>query len=379
MKREEFLKQLEQLLDGISEEEKADALAFYRSYFEDAGEENEESVIAELESPEKVAQSIKKNLGMEKENGSYGMPADQNPEWNKNDDDMFVKSEEAPKEKKGGWSAAAIVLVVLTSPLWLTLLLVVASLLLAVVAILFGIAVAVVAVMASLVFAGFLLIGFGFSTLFTGGVAVGLGLTGAGLLVLGLGILAVLLVVWVSGVFLPWAVRGSIGLCKKPFEKKKKWGGSMKKFTKIMLIIAVSLLGAGLIFCGVSTAMGASVWRMAKNGELRYGNWHIGPVGLYYSSADGDDEEDDDIDDFDEDDDDSDDDDSDDDDSDDDDSDDDDMITDISEYGVFLLRYLQVEQTAALMSLPFEISSWILMQRKLQSKNRMTVRRSAPY
>ena len=150
MKREEFLKQLEQLLDGISEEEKADALAFYRSYFEDAGEENEESVIAELESPEKVAQSIKKNLGMEKENGSYGMPADQNPEWNKNDDDMFVKSEEVPKEKKGGWSAAAIVVVVLTSPFWLTLLLVVASLLLAVVATLFGIAVAVVAVMASL-------------------------------------------------------------------------------------------------------------------------------------------------------------------------------------------------------------------------------------
>ena len=201
MKREEFLKQLEQLLDGISEEEKADALAFYRSYFEDAGEENEESVIAELESPEKVAQSIKKNLGMEKENGSYGMPADQNPEWNKNDD-MFVKSEEVPKEKKGGWSAAAIVVVVLTSPFWLTLLLVVAS----------------------LVFAGFLLIGFGFSTLFTGGVAVGLGLTGAGLLVLGLGILAVLLVVWVSGVFLPWAVRGIIGLCKKPFEKKKESG-----------------------------------------------------------------------------------------------------------------------------------------------------------
>ena len=90
--------------------------------------------------------------------------------------------------------------------------------------ILFGIAVAVVAVMASLVFAGFLLIGFGCSTLFTGGVAVGLGLTGAGLLVLGLGILAVLLVVWVSGVFLPWAVRGIIGLCKKPFEKKKESG-----------------------------------------------------------------------------------------------------------------------------------------------------------
>ena len=107
---------------------------------------------------------------------------------------------------------------------------------------------------------------------------------------------------------------------------------------------------------------------MAKNGELRYGNWHIGPVGLYYSSADGDDEEDDDMDDFDEDDD----------DSDDDDSDDDDMITDIGDME-FSTGYLQVEQTAALMSLPFEISSWILTQQKLQSKNRMTVRRSALY
>lgn len=62
----------------------------------------------------------------------------------------------------------------------------------------------------------------------------------------------------------------------------------MKKFTKITLIIAAVLLGAGLLFCGISTAMGASVWRMARNGELRYGNWHVGPDGLYYSSADED-------------------------------------------------------------------------------------------
>ena len=65
-----------------------------------------------------------------------------------------------------------------------------------------------------------------------------------------------------------------------------------------MLIIAAALLGAGVIFCGISAAMGASVWRMARNGELRYGNWHVGPDGLYYSSAD----KDDDLDDFDDDD-----------------------------------------------------------------------------
>ena len=62
MNKEEFLKRLEQLLSDISEEERADALAFYRSYFEDAGIGNEASILEELESPEKVAEVIKKDL-----------------------------------------------------------------------------------------------------------------------------------------------------------------------------------------------------------------------------------------------------------------------------------------------------------------------------
>ncbi len=64
MRKEEFLQQLEQLLSGISEEERKEAMAFYRSYFEDAGAENEASILEELESPQKVAQSILKDLGM---------------------------------------------------------------------------------------------------------------------------------------------------------------------------------------------------------------------------------------------------------------------------------------------------------------------------
>lgn len=66
MKREEFLKQLEQLLDGISEEEKADALAFYRSYFEDAGEENEESVIGSLSHRRRLPRASKRILAWKK-------------------------------------------------------------------------------------------------------------------------------------------------------------------------------------------------------------------------------------------------------------------------------------------------------------------------
>ena len=45
MNKEEFLKRLEELLSDISEEERADALTFYRSYFEDAGIGNEASIL----------------------------------------------------------------------------------------------------------------------------------------------------------------------------------------------------------------------------------------------------------------------------------------------------------------------------------------------
>ncbi len=38
MSRNEFMMQLEWLLEDVAEEEKKEALSYYRSYFEDAGE-----------------------------------------------------------------------------------------------------------------------------------------------------------------------------------------------------------------------------------------------------------------------------------------------------------------------------------------------------
>lgn len=65
MSRDEFMRQLEQLLEDVAEEEKKEALSFYRSYFEDAGVENEERILKELESPEKVAATIRAGTGMD--------------------------------------------------------------------------------------------------------------------------------------------------------------------------------------------------------------------------------------------------------------------------------------------------------------------------
>lgn len=65
MNRQEFMNRLEYLLRGIPEEERADALAYYNDYFDEAGVENEDQVIQELGSPEQVAQTILSNVQQE--------------------------------------------------------------------------------------------------------------------------------------------------------------------------------------------------------------------------------------------------------------------------------------------------------------------------
>ena len=84
MNKDEFLRKLEALLSGISQEERTEALAFYLSYFEDAGEANEAKILEELESPQKVADSIIKDLGVQPgeacSSGAQGASA--GAEWN---------------------------------------------------------------------------------------------------------------------------------------------------------------------------------------------------------------------------------------------------------------------------------------------------------
>ena len=124
--------------------------------------------------------------------------------------------------EKDGMPGWAIVLLVITSPVWLVMILVILSALLGIVAALFGIAIAVVAVMGALLICGVVLFGAGIGTAFAGNPAIGIGLMGGGLIVLAFGVLAVVLVVWIFGGFLPWALKGICKLCKKPFNKRKE-------------------------------------------------------------------------------------------------------------------------------------------------------------
>ena len=62
MNRVEFMRQLESLLWDLSESDRLDAIAYYNDYFDEAGVENEERVLKELGSPERVAAMIKADL-----------------------------------------------------------------------------------------------------------------------------------------------------------------------------------------------------------------------------------------------------------------------------------------------------------------------------
>jgi len=72
MKKEEFFKQLEYLLQDIPDEEREDALDYYRDYLAEAGSENEEQAIEEFGSPERVAAIIRADIaGNLKDGGSF--------------------------------------------------------------------------------------------------------------------------------------------------------------------------------------------------------------------------------------------------------------------------------------------------------------------
>ena len=58
MTKDQFLSELERKLKHLPADERADAVEFYREYFEEAGVENEQRVIAELKSPSHIASKI---------------------------------------------------------------------------------------------------------------------------------------------------------------------------------------------------------------------------------------------------------------------------------------------------------------------------------
>lgn len=254
MNKTEFMRQLESLLQNISEQERREALQYYEDYFADAGAENEQAVIEALGNPARVAENIRRDLygagygdnyearkpitGRELTEygaGGQGMGATAGPApgpaaavtasaagpgqralqsapaW----EDAGTKGKRAGKEPmSGGMIALIVILCIIALPI-------AGGLLAGAVGVLGG----VLGVAVSLIAAWFcLILGFGIAALVciivgvvisVAGIAgmglhplAGLGLVGGGFITVGLGIFFMMLTVAMAGIVTPAMFRG---------------------------------------------------------------------------------------------------------------------------------------------------------------------------
>lgn len=231
MNRVDFMKQLESLLQSIPQAEREEALQYYRDYFDDAGEENEQSVIEALGNPAKVAENIKKDLNLNGYGYGYG---DNGYQYSPEPDRAMTEyrqatSQNATKENKmsGGMIALIVILCIFASPLLL------------------GIGGALVGVLIGIMGAGIGLIATWFSLILAFGAVtfalfvvlvvlfivgimclfhvplVGVVILGIGLVCGGIGILFMMLTVAMAGIATPAIIRGIVNLFHRIFDKKK--------------------------------------------------------------------------------------------------------------------------------------------------------------
>ena len=229
MNREEFLTRLEGMLQSISPTEKEEVLQYYRDYFEDAGPENEQSVIEALGDPADIAENIKKDL--QGDDGSRATASDHavmeygSPEACERDNyngspkagerGNYYESrtshadtgyrEPVPAEKRmPGWAIVLLtLLIVFASPVLIGLLGVLFGLLVTWFALIFSFGVTAVALFAVL----FVLIIVG-AMCVTLDPLVGLALAGGGLICGGIGLLFLMLTVAMAGILTPGIFSG---------------------------------------------------------------------------------------------------------------------------------------------------------------------------
>lgn len=225
MNRQEFMRRLEQLLEGIPEEEKREAIAYYTSYFEDAGEENEAKIIRELESPEKVAATIRADFpgcnnsetassgNQQNYNGASQSMGQQN--YNGASQNMGQQNYNGTVQKEDNTTRniLLIILLVITSPIWGGILVAIGGTLVGIIGGLFGIAV-------GCVIGGIAVVGVAITILVTGTISLGLISMAAGLLMLAIGLCAAGLLVLVCGKFFPWFAKGIAKLWQSLFKEK---------------------------------------------------------------------------------------------------------------------------------------------------------------
>ena len=205
MRKEEYLQTLEQLLHGIPEGDRAEALRFYRDYLEDAGE-NVDEVLRSLGTPEELAESIRKDIYGEKETGQA-----------RHTDEVIKRTKEGNNHKGKLSTGQGILFLILALcaapiivPIFGALIGVVIAILVTVITLILAAGIVgvvlILAAIALIVVALVKLVISPFSALI---------MLGGGLLMVGLGLIGVAFTVWMAAKILPRIFVGIVNLCSR--------------------------------------------------------------------------------------------------------------------------------------------------------------------
>ncbi len=243
MTKQEFMKELESLLFDISSEEREEALKYYNGYFEDAGEDQENAVIAELGSPKQVADIIKAELNAnaaEQDNRGFYTEKGYQDTITNEFEISGINRQESNQSKAGSQSQSdknsnrqtqqqttstkntniglIILLCIIAIPVGLPLLFSVFGIAVGIIASLLGIIVGIGVSGIVMVCAGVVLLVVGVLQMSI--PLVGLAICGIGLVILGLGMLLSLACGALCTKVLPALIRGIVNLCRMPFQNR---------------------------------------------------------------------------------------------------------------------------------------------------------------
>jgi len=195
--KEVFLEQLRRKLTILSSDEREAAITYYEEYFNDAGPENEQSVINELGSVDKIVNGILKD-------NNYPIIDNGIKE---NSDNKYSSNEHGVTNINYGMIALIIVIIIVLSP------------------IIFPILIAVFSIMIGLLFGGIGIIIAGVAVTAIGLVALflaplnGLLILGLGLVLFSLGVIITTFMVNICAKGIPTLVRTIVKVFKFPFQK----------------------------------------------------------------------------------------------------------------------------------------------------------------
>lgn len=257
MNRAEFMSRLATLLIDVPPTEREEAIQYYNDYFDDAGAENEASVITSLGTPEELARTIKAGLNDGGNTGEfteagykrYGETSknevirqDQSPDGQyssgRYSDGQYSNGQSSggqspygqtsygqnggnstqKKQMSGGMIALIVVAVILSSPVWIGLLGGLFGIAVGLITTLLCLFVAFLAVGVVLAAAGIALFIAGIATLFSAPLA-GICLMGSGMICFALGLVFIWLMVLVIAAAVPGLIRGIVSLCNRLFHR----------------------------------------------------------------------------------------------------------------------------------------------------------------